>query len=895
MRSRAILPVLVLLLGPLLPALALFHVPHDGVFSVAVAALPGGVTEILVASNDPTHVMRSRDDGLTWESLSGQGLERVLATKVAWWPAGGSAGQGLFLIGTEGGIWAYDPHSGAVVKASNGIPDNQGKIFALATPLAGSDGPAVAINRQGRVFRLDPGANAWVAVYDFGHSVLLGAAQVAIAPHFDSTAPAGPDRAITAAINGVLHRSDDGGATWTVHPQFNLAAQSAQDWLVTSLAFAEDYAISGQLLVGRGRENPLKPGEDEGELWRSADFGGSFVRVLALKSAVAAIGATPPGPSGQRHFFLGSFTYPDTAHFRNVGVLRSADGGLSWDDFGNEQDFSWIARGVNRFTGLGIASRVHQAFAASPDYGSDGALLYARPEGLFQSRDEGVHWLTKRTREEQEVRCLDSTIDGGGNLLAFTGTYGGSVQLYDFTNGFVQPLRRNAPMAYLRRLATSPAFADDGNVIFAGSTSVDAWYDPQLRPPANPFGEFEWVDLPLIDTQGGPSFDGIPRAFALSPHYDGRGGAGADLAIYWDSFEDVPMRSRDGGVSMERIGLDVNGQPVEQFVSMAIAPTYDDTSAAGRTDVYAGSATGLYRLEDDRWRLIHNFGTTVSSIEIDPTWSRPGNPRLFVALLDGPHVAALVDDPAGATVSALGAGISDLRLRDIAVPPDFAVRPYLYVLSWGLGPYSLDLATPGAVWQPVGGPWPRTRTEEMDFSPDFANDRRVFVGTGNGLAVGRDQVGANWEIYASESFRDDRDEGFVPFQPNDPANPQPDRPWKWLQGNTVNFDPALDITDRTVRITTSNGAYLLTSGIAKTVKVHTFKHPRAGSVRISAFEYGTGNLLGAILVDLQSGGQIAARTVTLQLSATARIDVKVEAVLGSRQAFAFDGLSLERP
>jgi len=519
------------------------HTPHANINAVATAPLPGGGMEIVaVATVDVGFdlAIRSRDDGLTWEILTGAGLGERRAIDVVFHPAlPGGTGPGQFLIGTDQGVFVYDPGTGTVQDWSQGLPPVDLLVVDLDAPLAGSDGPALLVSEGGRVYRRYPGDPNWVLALDPGLNTAAERAKVAVEPHFSATAPAGPARMLLASVNKVLFLSSDGGTTWTIHPRFNFPVTEVSGYQIRDLAFAEDAQTSGELLVAQGQESPAA-----GRILRSADHGNTFQVTFTADTEIVALLATPVGPDGSRHVFAAPLAYPWRLGTPGVGMLRSDDGGQTWTDFGNAQDFILRREGV---TGFSVPRIIHHLdFGISPDFQNDGRIWASRDQGLIASDDMGEHWWWVRTRPEIDTRVLAGTWDMTGHKVLYSGHYGSGLYRLDLDTGQVADLNLGNHNTFVKAFAISPNHDADGTILFGVYEELMLWFDPRL-PPANPYGVTGWVDPPLANPSQATG-QGFPRTVAISPHYDGTGTVpGGDLTFFYNAFGRPPERSEDAG------------------------------------------------------------------------------------------------------------------------------------------------------------------------------------------------------------------------------------------------------------------------------------------------------------------------------------------------------------
>ena len=117
------------------------HVPHDNAHGVASVLLPNGQVETIIATQRECRVLRTRDDGLSWQPVAGAGLELGRPDVVIW---DTHRSTSRFLIGTDIGIWSYTPTTGEVEPLNDGLPQDPGSRWACQmTTSALKPGPCI--------------------------------------------------------------------------------------------------------------------------------------------------------------------------------------------------------------------------------------------------------------------------------------------------------------------------------------------------------------------------------------------------------------------------------------------------------------------------------------------------------------------------------------------------------------------------------------------------------------------------------------------------------------------------------------------------------------------------------------------------------------------------------
>lgn len=875
---------------PFIPSLLLFltggslHLPHDDVHGVATGILADGTRETVIATVQACRVLKTRDNGLSWETVHGDGLELARADHIIFDP---NPLNRRFLIGTNKGVWVYDPATQITKRAMSGLPGGLGRfVTSMAAPRDGSDGPVLLSNRLGQVWSLDRANARWDLLLDTG--IFDERSQVAVYSNFDSTAGPGFSQSVAAAFGGVLQLSFDGGLSWNTHSQFSFVASSPQDPLITAITFADDFSISGDLVLATSVENLNHFTKDEGQIWQSGDFGVTFQAVLWTDSSVRAIAATPVGPSGQRWFLASTLKYPDYSLLsEGNGIYRSADGGISWDDYGSAQDFVSELDASDTVT-LG-REKIH-TFGISPTYQTDGRIFFGRSEGFYTTRDEGLHWTRHNYRPVTHIRGLDSFVDNQNHLWSFGGSYGSGTIIQE-VQGVAKKLLNDGPMMYQDELFLSPNFAEDGMMLVGGAAGLAFWFNPVLGA-GNPHGVLGWKSIPKSVGLG------YVRYVAFSPHFDGLGSVGSDQTLFFSSSTGnwSNIRSVDGGLTGEPLTRMVGGSPAPWLRNLAVADTYDASTSAGRTDVYGTADVGLFCLQDNRWRFVHQFPAFIETMTLVPDFDRdlstPGLPKVFVGMTSYPYVAEIVDDPVAPSYREFPEGLERSSIIKILCPPDFAIRPVLYAATFTDGIKKLDLAQVNPVWETVGQNFPDFWVDSFSISPNFATDRLLIVGTQQGIVAGQDVSGANWVPRKTNFTRDNIAPSFRYYDPNHSQNPDPNRPWRWAGVGTKelrNRFPALTFMDESLAYTIHDGAFVQFTEDMSGFAIHTYRGPLSGSVLIEVRNWETGQLIVSQQEDLQ-GGVWKDELVEVNFPQQG-VEVTVTTDLVGGSAFLFDGVT----
>jgi len=388
----------------------------------------------------------------------------------------------------------------------------------------------------------------------------------------------------------VVHRSTDGGQTWTVISPDLTYADSARlafpsPTLTRDLTGVEVYGTIFALTPSPLEDSTLWAGTDDGRVWITRDEGGHWKEItppgLPKWSTVNVIEASPHA-AGKAYVTVYRYRMDD---FRPY-VYRTTDYGAHW---------TRIADGT-RGIPAGYPVRV-----VREDPRVEG-LLYAGTEyGAFVSFDDGGHWQTLQ-ENLPIVPVTDLDVHGSDLVLA---TQGRSFWILDD----LEPLRQLAGGAGSPG-AESGAARGGGPIFFqprdAWRTEVRGFYGQGAAPEPPPEGAIlDWylpeapdgaVTLTIADSAGR-----VLRRFtsdtARGGHYDGgrRGPAGRPR---WEA--DTTLAGAGAHRFAWNLRLASVDHPSDVFVwgslgaPEAVPGTYRATLSAGDW-----SQTRSFRVEED--------------------------------------------------------------------------------------------------------------------------------------------------------------------------------------------------------------------------------------------------------------------------------------------------------
>ena len=863
-----------------------FHLPHDSVHDLATCTLSNGRTGLLAVGNTVVNAQFSDDLGLTWTLIDGEGLQQSRAVKAVWYP---HPTNPRFFIGTQKGVYTFNPETWEVQQQGQGWPNNKRAVVDLSASLTG-DGPLLAATEGGKVMPWDESSNRWTTLLSGAEQDKYG--QVVIAPDFDQSAGPGRSQAVFAAFGGVLHQSEDGGSSWTIHPQFNTAAQSESDWSITALAVSTNYQWSGQVLIGRGRESLSTSTGNEGEIWSSLDGAQNFSLSLSASSSVRSLLFTSPAANGRRHAFASfeSFPEPNSPDSHN-GVLCSVDGGVSWEAQENFRDM------LLEVPDTSVPARMArlQGLVASPNYNSDGRLFHGRAEGIYRSDSGGRYWRQLRLRNEGFVRRLDVERDSNGDITIFGGTYGsgslvgrlehnqaGDLELKSMT------VLDSTKVAYQKPCRASADFARDGLLVASGSEGVVMWFDP-AKTSTNVWGRKGWVQ-PIQNTVG------YVKTLELSPHFSALKGS-LDQTIIFSTRSngngpiDFTWLSRDCGRSYEALDTVTGGGDMPFLNNLLITEEFD-AQAATLGGVYATAGPFIFRLDGLTWTVIGEAQAYISDLKPHPDFP---SQRLLYAIEQGTGVVVEIEVPlaADAILTPLAIPAFSNELQKLALPSDFASSGVLFASTTTQGVWKIDKSASSPQWQQVGNNFPSVLTWPIALSPDFAADGGIIAGCRDGFILGKDELGSSWELLAAPITTDSSASWLTYFNPNEPGNPNPMRPRAWdsLKASRI---PGQDINVCGLDVAYSfhDGAKVVWEGYASSVEVRSFSGGLMGEVLVRVKDFWTGAVLSETLTDLHvPGGSVQDIVIaTPPLGSRKAIEVEVIGQLSQGQAIAFDGI-----
>ncbi len=275
-----------------------------------------------------------------------------------------------------------------------------------------------------------------------------------------------------------------------------------------------------------------------------------------------------------------------------------------------------------------------------------------------------------------------------------------------------------------------------------------------------------------------------------------------------------------------------------------------------------------------------------SNFDRDPNTT--ATPSIFVICLEDPKIVEVIDDPSGVTIKDYGSGLENVFVTALALPPNFSDEPAIFVATFSSGALKLDLTNVSAGWQSVGGSFSPRVSIAIDCSPSFAQDKKILVGTLEGLLVGEDRPETPWVLFAAPTLIDNTHPSIIQYSPTDSRNPQPLRPWRWSTMDRKTLEgKSIEMLDKDVAVTELNGAWLQCFVETSRVDCRVFSGPTMGAIAIEIRDYFSGQLVASTRHDLRRKNF---GTAEISLSFPRGIvEVRAIAELNYGQMMGFDG------
>ena len=606
----------------------------------------------------------------------------------------------VFVSTLSAGVFRSSDGGGTFTRLNTGLTNLAVNELAVS-PRIWEDGTMFAATTSG-LFRTTDGGLNWSAV---ASGLAPGDVKgIAISAQF------GVDRTVYAAVHGHgIYRSQDAGATWT-RPGFRgmddlavmglsvspVTSTEIYAWTGTTLfrsvnggekwskrtsglpsggtgqfldvQFAPDYAASKTLLLATAHRGVFKS-TNLGSDWESAG--------LTEWGRIQGVAFSPDYRSSGGDIF--GTIFASTEH---GGVFRSNNGGLKW----NEVNTGLVGE---NFGELGVS----HAFL------NDSTLFTASSTGiLYKSIDGGVGW--------SEIGGVASADIVG---IGFSSTYDADATLVGATQSGVfrssdggatwNAITSDLPDTNIGAMAVSSAYPTDGTVIvmLTGSGVYRT------------FSNGDWWEQQNPGTTS--ILRAVPRTIAVSPNYANDylvligGGSGA-------------FRSTDGGAHWSQAN---EGIAYTDVGSYGFSPAFasDGTIFAGTT------GGGVFKSVNggESWAFTSTGLTngTINAIAVSPSFAT--DQTVFVATAGG--IFKSTDGGATWTVGQAG------NFAGVALSPDFGSDRFAFAITNGPGGTAFGSSDGGETWSELGAGLDSDMPTSIVVSPNYSNDRNVFVGTSN--------------------------------------------------------------------------------------------------------------------------------------------------------------------
>jgi DNA-binding beta-propeller fold protein YncE/photosystem II stability/assembly factor-like uncharacterized protein len=701
---------------------------------------------------------RSDDEGNAWQraddGLPERGMQEVVASP-------GFAEDGTLFAATmatdEGmGVWKSVDGGASWQISSRGLTD-LAVIDLAISPGFTADQTLFAATRRAGLFRSTDGGNNWEPLsdrYELPEGYPQPPVGVFVSPTFER------DQTVFVIHEG-LHRSSDGGETWT---------RSAVD--LADLAFSPGFASDGTAFGWSGNGGMLRT-KNGGATWQPMNSGLALSgfgsgRVLVSSSQTVYLIWAPGTSDAPAQFF------------------RSMDRASTWERLAGDAALQAAARGATpvelsadgqAFLALDEGARLIRwqideldwqasrlpavgeieidELILSPGFAQD-RTLYALSEGagILRSTDAGLTW-TDTGFPLRAVSALSTQLiavppdslfigtalglyrytDGGGwtllsgglpagitvsspkvgaagSLRALVGEEGEIQRVYLSTDGgesWTQPIPPLPQSVAVEDLWLSPAFATDQTAVVA----------PGWKQPWRTVGGGPWKRL-------GPAEDWAVSAFHMSPSYDTDGM--------------ILMLLDDGSLRRSMAGGDVwttiDGPWGDKVPTGVVPGTGYRLEAVTFSPAFAEDGVLLTRAGDmlywsasrgQNWMEVLELGPSLVQAAFSPGYARDGmiyllqGRALYRSQDRGIHWEALPAAPWGE--------MDDVHL----VPsPTFAQDDTL--LAWTMSGQVFQSVDGGLSWRDVGDGLPGGAIRQVVPSPDYAGDGLIYlVPHGSGL------------------------------------------------------------------------------------------------------------------------------------------------------------------
>ncbi|UCC77290.1 MAG: hypothetical protein JSW37_02715 [Anaerolineales bacterium] len=405
----------------------------------------------------------------------------------------------------------------------------------------------------------------------------------------------------------------------------NLQATASEHWVNIGPAPMRDSIIGRHKVSVSGRTTALAVdprnssviylGAAQGGVWKSTDDGASWTPLTDDQPslAVGALTLDPRNPdvvwvgTGEPHFSIDSYY--------GAGVLKSVDGGLSWQQLG-----------ADTFTGLGISSIIVDPVASNVVYVASSGAVGARgpgepAQGVFKSADGGLSWAGMKVCNDCDG-ASDLVIDTMDPSVLYSAFWRQGI--FKSTDGGRTWLRLigGLPEGGFRRieLAISPS---DPSVLYAGFDMSSAAYSGARVFKTTNSG-VSWQELSGAPNYCGGQcwYDNVIAVHPGDPNTVFLGGSASYLSRPTWTVREVVWRSSDGGVTWS--DLSPNDSPAHTLHPDMHAIAFDPSNPQ---NIWIGNDGGVWKSSDggQNWA---NKNSNLATLQFTGVAVHPTNPQI---------------------------------------------------------------------------------------------------------------------------------------------------------------------------------------------------------------------------------------------------------------------------
>ncbi|HKZ82640.1 MAG TPA: hypothetical protein VJ793_03165 [Anaerolineae bacterium] len=513
------------------------------------------------------------------------------------------------------------------------------------------------------------------------------------------------DHTAYAGLRGKgIYRTDDGGLSWKL--------TSPDDWVIVDLAISPAYATDQALFAVTGF------GTTGYTVYRSTDAGGTW----------QAPAMAPSGGLQNLTYVVVSPSYAADRTLYVIGasqVYRSMDGGITFTEAGG-----WFS--THALTDL----------AFSPAYAVD-RTLYATasggdPAGLYKSTDGGTAWTPTSLTGNLSTVAVSPDYASDQTVAAISTDDGRIYISRDRGESWSASTITLSGSADQHTLLFSPTFATDRIMLAASAADPGAYRSTDGGATWSPAGWYDAAQPYLGGFIGGSVF-----ALALAPNTasDAAAFAGTSSGIYRSS--DRGEHWYPGSKGLARLTIR----------ALAVAPNDPNTLLAG-TAFFERALTdnpdedaGSLQLSTDgggTWRDVSGRLDQVQQVAFSPDFAADRTAFAVTGLTAPPGFRSggiYRSTDGGQNWSLVSSGLIGWA---VAISPDFAADRTVWVYGSSATESGVFVSTDGGDSWTLLAPRPAGSAGVIIPSPNYAVDRTIFAGTGDGGVQRSTDGGQTW-------------------------------------------------------------------------------------------------------------------------------------------------------